>query len=247
MKPATQAFTRFRIALPTVRLSSISSPGTTFSDNLTFTGNAWYRNIRTELINANYNNDAQGGLIYQPTPDEQQILTDAGYTGFPTSGADITNTPFPKWPCIAEAMSLGSPDNTCDGVNIYSKEVQNEYGFSGQFTWITNSKIGRNQFAGGALIDRNSVTYTQTANFAYVNPNYTLTSVPAWQDGSTVDSNGNPVDAQVGLNGHSPNWSLYFADTLTLGKKVNVTVSGRYNHDTVNNSTCSIQLRGPAR
>jgi outer membrane receptor protein involved in Fe transport len=216
-----------------------------FSDNLTFTGNAWYRNIRTELINPNYNNDAQGGLIYQPTPDQQQILTDAGYTGFPTSGADITNTPFPKWPCIAEAISLGSPDNTCDGVNIYSKEVQNEYGFSGQFTWITNSKIGRNQFAGGALIDRNSVTYTQTANFAYVNPNYTLTSVPAWLDGSTVDSNGNPVDAQVGLNGHSPNWSLYFADTLTLGKKVNVTVSGRYNHDTVNNYDLLDPIAGP--
>lgn len=49
-----------------------------------------------------------------------------------------------------------------------------------------------------------------------MNPNYTLTSVPAWQDGSTVDSEGNPVDTQVGLKGHSPNWSLYFADTLTL-------------------------------
>ena len=79
--------------------------------------------------------------IYQPTPDEQAVLAAAGYTGFPTSGADITNTPFPKWPCIAEALTPGgSPDSTCDGVNIYSKEVQNEYGFSGQFTWITNPR-----------------------------------------------------------------------------------------------------------
>src|SRR6202167_3454511 len=129
-----------------------------FSDNLTFTRNPWYRNIRTEGIDANYNDDAQGGLIYQPTPDEQATLSAAGYTGFPTSGADITNTPFPKWPCIAEALTPGgSPDSTCDGVNIYSKEVQNEYGFSGQLTWITKPGIWRNQFAAGGTTDRNNI------------------------------------------------------------------------------------------
>jgi outer membrane receptor protein involved in Fe transport len=216
-----------------------------FSDNLTFTGNAWYRNIRTESIDANYNDDAQGGLIYQPTLEEQQVLAAAGYTGFPTSGANITNTPFPKWPCIAEALGAGSPDSTCDGVNIYSKELQNEYGFSGQFTWISNLKVGRNQFAAGAVIDHNNINYTQTTDFAYVNPNYTLTSVPAWQDGSTVDANGNPVNTQVGLKGHSPNWSLYFADTLTLWKTVNITVSGRYNRDTVNNLDLLNPIAGP--
>jgi outer membrane receptor protein involved in Fe transport len=207
----------------------------TFNDALTFTGNAWFRNIRTELINANFNGDEIGNDIYQPTNQEQAVLSAAGYSGFPTSGANITNTPFPKWPCIAEALELGSPDSTCDGVNIYSKEVQKDYGFSGQFTWIASPRIGRNQFAVGAVIDRNDITYTQTTDYAYVLPNYTLVSVPAWQNGSTVDANGNPVDTQVGLHGHSPNWSLYFADTLTLWKKVNVTVSGRYNRDTIDN------------
>ncbi|MGC2660885.1 MAG: TonB-dependent receptor [Bryobacteraceae bacterium] len=205
-----------------------------FSDNLAFTGNAWYRNIRTEAIDANFNDDAQGNSIYQPTDDEQAVLTAAGYSGFPTSGADITNTPFPKWPCIAEALTLGDPDETCDGVNIYSKEVQNDYGFSGQFTWITQPKVGANQFAAGATLDRGSVTYTQTTDYAYVNPNYTLTSVPAWQDGSTsVD--GSPIDTAVDLHGRTPNWSLYFTDTLTLAKTINVTVSGRYNRSSVDN------------
>ena len=217
-----------------------------FSDNLTFTGNAWFQNIRTEAIDANYNDDAQGGLIYQPTPDEQAILAAAGYTGFPTSGATIANTPFPKWPCLAEALTPGgSPDSTCDGVNIYSKEVQTVYGFSGQLTWITNPGIGRDQFAAGALLDRNNVNYTQSTDYAYVLPNYTLASVPAWKDGSTVDANGNPVNTAVGLHGHSPNWSLYFADTLTLWKKVNVTVSGRYNRDTVNNLDLLNPIAGP--
>ena len=214
----------------------------TFSDNLTFTGNVWYRNIRTETINPNFNGDVVGNDIYQPTPEEQAVLAAAGYTGFPASGAGINNTPFPKWPCIAQALQLGDPDAACDGLNIYSKEMQNEYGFSGQFTWITNPRVGHNQFAAGTLIDRNNINYTQTTNYAYVNPNYTLTSVPAWQDGSTVDASGNPIDSQVGLKGHAPNWSLYFADTLTLWKKVNVTVSGRYNYDTVNN----LDLLNPA-
>ncbi len=48
-----------------------------------------------------------GNDIYQPTPQEQAVLSAAGYTGFPTSGANITNTPFPKWPCIAEALTPG--------------------------------------------------------------------------------------------------------------------------------------------
>jgi outer membrane receptor protein involved in Fe transport len=220
-----------------------------FSDKVSFSGNAWFRNIRTETIDANYNTDAQGGLIYQPTPQEQAVLAAAGYSGFPAAGADITNTPFPKWPCIAEALQLGDPDQTCDGVNIYSKEVQKEYGFSGQLTLISTPGAGsdapeRNLFALGALIDRGSVNYTQTTDFAYVNPNYTLTSVPAWQDGST-SADGSPINSAVDLHGLTPNWSVYLTDTATLAHHVNVTVSGRYNQFTVNNFDRLNPIPGP--
>jgi outer membrane receptor protein involved in Fe transport len=213
-----------------------------FSENLNFSGNAWFRNIRTEAIDANYNTDVVGSEIYQPTPEEQAILSAAGYTGFPTSGANITNTPFPKWPCIAEALVLGDPDQTCDGVNIYSKEVQNEHGFSGQLTWITSPKIGRNQFAAGTSFDWGSIGYNQTTAYAYVEPNYTVISVPAWQDGS---ASVNPIDAAVQLHGLTPNWSLYFTDTLTLTKTVNVTVSGRYNRFTIDNQDRLNPIPGP--
>jgi outer membrane receptor protein involved in Fe transport len=221
----------------------------TFNDQLTFSGNAWYRNIRTEGIDANFNTDVLGNEVYQPTPQEQATLSAAGYTGFPTSGANISNSPFPKWPCIAEALVLGDPDGTCDGVNIYSKEIQNEYGFSGQFTWITKPQIGskmpgRNLFAAGAELDRGSVTYTQTTDYAYVNPNLTLTSVPAWQDGSTM-ADGAPVNSEVNLHGLTPNWSLYFTDTLTLSKKLNVTVSGRYNRFRIDNADRINPIPGP--
>ena len=158
----------------------------TYNDHLTFSGNIWYRNIRTEGINANYNTDALGNSIYQPNSRELATLAAAGYTGVPASGATASNTPFPKWRCIAEALEVRDPDDYCDGVDIYSKEVQNEFGGSGQFTWIASPKFGHNQFTAGAAFDLGSIRYTQTAAFAYVNPNYTLTNVPAWQDGSTA-------------------------------------------------------------
>lgn len=216
----------------------------TFSDTLTFSGNAWFRNIRTEGINPNFNTDVFGSSIYQPTAEEQAVLAAAGYTGFPTSGANASNTPFPKWACIAEALQLGDPDGACDGVNIYSKEVQNEYGLSGQFTWIAMPRLGRNQFTAGAAWDHGSVDYTQNTAYGYLNPNYTITTVPAWQDGST-SANGSPVDSQVDLHGITPNWSLYFTDTLTFAKTVNLTVSGRFNRFNVNNTDYLNPMPGP--
>jgi outer membrane receptor protein involved in Fe transport len=217
----------------------------TFNDALTFTGNAWYRNIRTEGIDANFNTDVLGNDIYQPSSDEQAVLAAAGYTGVPISGANITNTPFPKFACIAEALTLGDVDDLCDGVNIFSKEVQNDYGFSGQFAWNNKLSFGHNLFAIGASLDRGSVDFTQNTGYGYVAPNYSIVSVPAWQDGSTLDGDGNPVDSRVNLHGSTPNWSIYFADTLTLFKKLNVTVSGRYNRFRIDNSDRITPIAGP--
>ena len=211
----------------------------TFNDKLTFSGNVWFRNIRTENINPNFNGDVFGNDIYQPTGDEQATLAAAGYTGFPAGGADSTNTPFPYWPCIAEAISLGNPDGTCDAVTVYSKEVQNDIGFSGQVTWVTSTALGRNQLSVGGLWDHGSVDFTQNTAFGYVNPNYSITNVAAWQDGSTG------IDSRVNLHGVTPNGSLYFSDTLTLARKVNLTVSGRYNRFTVNNTDRLLPVAGP--
>lgn len=210
-----------------------------FTENLTFSGNIWFRNIRTESVNPNFNNNILGNDIYQPTPEQQAILSAAGYTGFPASGANISNFPFPQWSCIAEAISLGNPDSACDGDTVYGKEVQNDLGLSGQFTWISHSPLGRNQLSAGALWDRGTVDFTQNTVYGYINPNYTITNLPSWQDGSTG------TDSRVNLHGVTPNWSFYFSDTLTLAKNWNLTLSGRYNRFTVNNTDNLIPQPGP--
>ena len=129
-------------------------------------------------------------------------LAAAGYTGVPTTTATAANTPFPKWSCIAQALIDGDVDSRCNGIAIYSTEIQNDYGFSGQTTWSTSPAWGKNKFAAGASLDRGSVTYIQNTQYGYLNPNYTIMVVPAWQDGTASD---NPVDSRVNLHGVTPN------------------------------------------
>jgi outer membrane receptor protein involved in Fe transport len=216
----------------------------TFSDTLIFSGNAWFRNIRTETINGNLNTDAFDQSVYQPSSSEQAVLKAAGYSGFPTAGATAANTPFPKWRCIANALTLNDPDERCDAITIYSKEVQNEYGVSGQLTKLTSAHFGRNQLTVGGALDRGGVSYTQNTNYGYLDPNYRITAVPAWQDGSGSVS-GSPVDSRVNLHGLTPNGSLFAADTLTLGNSVNVTLSGRFNRFRIDNTDRLNPTAGP--
>lgn len=213
-----------------------------FSDDLTVSGNGWYRHINTFGINANLNTDSFDQNVYALNTKEISTLTAAGYTGFPTSGSTAANTPFPKWRCIAEALVNGDADDRCNGISIFSNEIQNDYGFSGQLSLTSHTGIVRNQLIVGASIERGSVTYIQNTQYGYLNPDYTLTLVPAFQDGSATT---NPVDSRVNLHGSTPNWSLYLTDTLTLAKNWNVTVSGRFNRLTVNNLDRINPVAGP--
>ena len=47
---------------------------------------------------------------------EQAALAAAGYTGFPTSGANATNTPFPYWRCIGNVLLNDEPAEKCNGL-----------------------------------------------------------------------------------------------------------------------------------
>lgn len=192
-----------------------------FNSTFSFSGNAWFRNIRTEGINGNANTDALTGSVYQPGAEDQAALAARGYTGFPAAGAGVSNTPFPKWPCIAQVLLQGDIDTACDAITFYSKEVQNDYGFSGQFT----KRSGSNQLTAGAAFDRGSIDFTQNTQYGYLNPDRTITGVAAYDEG-----------AKVNLHGVTPNWSLFAIDTLSLGKQWSVTLAGRFNRSTIDNT-----------
>jgi outer membrane receptor protein involved in Fe transport len=204
------------------------------SSALTFSGNAYFRYIRADTVNPNLNTNSLDQSVYQPTAADQAALTAAGYTGFPTSGANASNTPFPYWRCIAQVLQLDEPVEKCDAIIIRSVTKQNNYGLSGQVTWSKSLGNHKNQFTAGSGWDRSSLTFQQSTQFGYINPDYTITPVNAFEDGST-NSNGVPVDTRVILHGLPQTFSLYATDTLSIGSAWNFTVSGRYNRTTIDN------------
>jgi hypothetical protein len=72
--------------------------------------NGYYRDIRSSTVNGDLNEGSLDQPVYQPSPADQRALAAAGYTGFPTSGANASNTPFPYWRCIAQALQRGRAD-----------------------------------------------------------------------------------------------------------------------------------------
>jgi outer membrane receptor protein involved in Fe transport len=196
-----------------------------FSNTLTFSGNAWYRYIRTEEINGNANNDAFGGPVY--STDE-----------------NASNTPYPSLACIANALQLNNPDQTCDAANIYSRELQNEFGVSGQLTSVNTFWGRHNQVTVGGVLDRGIISYTQNTQFGYLLPDGAIVGVPAWEDGST-SANGWPVNSAVNLHGVTPNGSIYATDTFSPVKDVSVTVSGRFNRTSIRNNDLLNPAAGP--
>src|SRR6202043_2360320 len=87
----------------------------------------------------------------------------------------------------------------------------------------------------GAGLDRSSMTFQQGSQFAYLDPNrLTVTPINAFADGSTSED-GVPVDTRVNLRGLIHTFSLYATDTLTVGKSLALTFSGRYNRTSIDN------------
>ena len=204
------------------------------SQALSVSGNAYFRFIRADTVNTNLNTESLDQSIYQPSAADQAALAAAGYKGFSTSGATAANTPFPFWRCIAQALQHDEPVEKCDGVLNYTRLRQNNYGLSGQFTWLSPLWGGHNQFTAGSAWDRSSLSFLQSGQFAYINPDHSFTPVNAFEDGTT-NSNGLPYDTRVNLHGLPQTWSLYATDTLSLGKAWSLTLSGRYNRTTIDN------------
>jgi outer membrane receptor protein involved in Fe transport len=202
---------------------------------LTFSGNAYFRYIRADTINPNLNTNSLDEAVYQPTAADQAALTAAGYNGFPTSGANASNTPFPFWRCIAQALQFSEPVEKCDGVIIRSATKQNNYGLSGQLSWFAPLGARRNQLTAGWAWDRSSLTFQQSTQFGFINPDYTITGINSFEDGST-NHNGDSVDTRVNLHGLPQTWSFFATDTLSVGNALTLTLSGRFNRTSIDNS-----------
>ena len=208
------------------------------SDRATLSGNAYYRNIRSSATYGDLNSNSLNQSLYQPNVTEQAALSAAGYTGVPTSGASANNTAFPYWRCVANVLLNDEPAEKCNGLINTSSLKQSNWGMSGQLA--LNGKLAghRNQFTLGLGYDASSLKFTQNSQLGYLNPDRSITGLPAYADGGISGGvlDGQPFDTRVDLEGSVRTYSIYAMNSLSIANTWHVTASGRLNHTRVRNS-----------
>ncbi|MGC4056021.1 MAG: TonB-dependent receptor [Paludibaculum sp.] len=216
-----------------------------FSNALTFSGNAYFRHIRTLTLNGDINEDSLDQSVYQPGAAERAALTAAGYSGFPASGATAANTPFPFWRCIGNVLLKDEPGEKCNGLINRGASQQRNYGLSGQVSWFRQAGAFRNQLTAGAAYDGNSVGFQQSSELGYLVADRSVVGTGAYGDGvSGGEVDGEPFDVRVNLGGRMHSASVFATDTVTAGR-LNLTVSGRFNRTTIDNRDRIRPAEGP--
>src|SRR5262245_13355948 len=216
------------------------------SARLIFSGNAYYRYIRTNTFNGDINEDSLEQQVYQPNARERAALAAAGYTGFPASGANADKTPFPFWRCIGQVLLQDEPAEICNGLLNLTRSQQRNYGLSGQMTWFGALRGSRDQFTVGAAYDGNSIGFQQSSQLGYISPDRSISGVGAFGDGMTGgEVDGEPYDTRVDLRGRIHTGSVFATNTLSLGNVWSITFSGRYNHSSIDNKDLILPDGGP--
>jgi outer membrane receptor protein involved in Fe transport len=188
-----------------------------FNDALQLSGNVYFRDIKTSTYNGDINDDALSSNVYLP-------------------GENAANTPFPSSSCIAQALANDEPAEKCNGLINRTQSKQQNYGVSGQLTWLGELAGKPNRLVTGAGYDASRIGFTQSSQLGYLNPDRTITGVNAFGDGVTGGNvDGEPYDTRVDLSGRIRTWSVFASDTVALQPNLHLTLSGRYNTTSVKN------------
>jgi outer membrane receptor protein involved in Fe transport len=208
------------------------------SDQTTFSGNAYYRNMRSSTFNGDLNSDSLDQAIYQPSASERAALSAAGYSGFPSAGADPSNTAFPYWRCVANVLLNDEPAEKCNGLINRTSLKQANWGLSGQVAVDGKIANHRNRFTIGLGFDASSLKFTQSSQLGYLNADRSITGLPAFADGGVTGGvlDGEPFDTRVALEGSVRTYSIYAMNNLSIGNTWHITASGRFNHTRIKNN-----------
>jgi outer membrane receptor protein involved in Fe transport len=206
------------------------------TSNVTFSGNAYFRHIRTGTLNGDINEGSLDQSVYQPGAAERAALAAAGFTGVPASGATAANTPFPFWRCLGNVLLRDEPGEKCSGLINRTSSQQRNYGLSGQISWLRRVGANRNHLTVGAAYDGNSVSFGQSTELGYLLPDRSVQGTGTFADGvSAGDVDDEPFDTRVNLAGRIHSGSVYATNNLTVADKLNVTLSGRFNRTSIDN------------
>jgi outer membrane receptor protein involved in Fe transport len=197
---------------------------------------AYYRDLRARTLNGDINEESLDQSLYQPGAAERAALAAAGYANVPSSGLDASNTPFPSLRCIANVLLLDEPAEKCNGLINRTHTDQRNGGASTQVTRRTPIRSRENVFTIGGGFDRSGVDFEQSTELGYLNPDRSVTGLNAFGDGATGgEIDGEPFDTRVDLGSTVTTWSVFAAETLPLGTRAHVSLSGRYNRTSIDN------------
>lgn len=205
-------------------------------ESLTLDAKAWYRRIRTSTYNGDINEAALNQAVYQPNAAERTALTQASYSGFPTSGETAANTPFPTWRCIANALLNDEPNEKCNGLVNRSGLWQRNAGAVVQLGAKRELGGMAHEFTLGGVMDEAHVHFTQSTQFGYLNADRSVTGVSgigAFADGT--QNSENAFDARVDLSGRQRTQSVFFGDSIAVTPALRANLMARYDHASVRN------------
>ncbi|MFA6122663.1 MAG: TonB-dependent receptor [Sphingomonas sp.] len=206
------------------------------TNDLSFSGNVYWRRIKTRTYNGDVNDAALGESLYQPNAAERAALTAAGITGFPLSGETQANTPFPRFRCIANALLNSEPNEKCNGLINRSSTDQDEWGATLEGTLASVVAGVHNTLTLGLSLSDSRADFQQSAQFGYLTPNRGVVGVSgpgAFADGSQDSENA--FDARVDLHGRTTSFSAYGTDSLEISPTLRADISARFDHTTIHN------------
>lgn len=196
-----------------------------FTDNVSFSGNTYYRKIRTKTFNGDLNDEA--------FPDEiggqgQNILSSANANNY-TAANNLAV-------CRGEFNPGDEPGEKCTGVLNRTSTTQEHAGVFGQVS-VNNELFGKsNTYTMGGGVDFSKVRFHQSAEYGSVTADRGIIGTGVYADPrNAFEVDGKLDDRTANLKGRTTTWSLYATDTMALEDNLHLTLSGRYNHIRVKN------------
>jgi outer membrane receptor protein involved in Fe transport len=206
------------------------------SDALTVSANAFWRRINSQSVNGDLNGGVLGANPYQPTGAEQAALRAAGYAGFSTSGETQDTTAFPKWRCIANVLLNSAPNAQCDGLLTRSSTRQQEWGGTAEMAWAGSVAGAAQRATIGVSYAEARAHFVQNSQFGYLAADRQVIAVDGpggFADGSQASDGA--FDARVDLHSRITSLGLYAVDVVAVGRRLTVTLTGRYDRTQVHN------------
>jgi outer membrane receptor protein involved in Fe transport len=205
-----------------------------FTKDVAFTGNVYYKNIRTKTYNGDVNDEA-----FSPIPNltltagQQNTASGSPLGTYPGAGySGAANLAY----CIANnASTTASQEATekCNGIINRTSSKQESVGIFGQIS-ANNKLFNRpNTYLVGGGYEFSKSHFIQSAEFAslqsgggVIGTNYFATEY------RTFPSNGDDVmdDRGANLKNKTNTWSVFGADTFSVTDNTFLTASGRYNY-----------------